>query len=213
MKLMQTLVVCAALVAPPAMAQRWEVGGGVGGGFYTSQDINNPVGSASAKIDTNVAGSAWVGNVGTGHWAGEIRYDFQLGDLALSQGGTKVSFGGQSQAVHYDLQWRFASSESFIQPFVAAGAGVKLYQGTGTQEIYQPLSNYALLTKVQDLTPMVSVGGGLRFKLSTHMVLRVEVHDYLTPFPKKVIAPAANSKVSAGWLEDFVPMVGLSFVN
>jgi hypothetical protein len=213
MKLMQTLVVCAALVAPAAIAQRWEVGGGAGGGFYTSQDVTNPAGSASAKIDTNVAGSVWLDNVGAGHWAGEIRYDYQRGDLALNQGSTKASFGGQSQGMHYDLQWRFASTEAAIQPFVAAGGGIKIYQGTGVQEAYQPLSNFALLTKVQDLTPMVSVGGGLRFKLGTHMVLRVEVHDYLTPFPKKVIAPAANSKIGAGWFEDFVPMVGLSFAN
>jgi hypothetical protein len=36
------------------------------------------------------------------------------------------------------------------------------------------------------------------------------VHDFLTPFPKQVITPAANAKVG-GWLQDFVPMAGLGF--
>jgi hypothetical protein len=213
MKLFRMMAMCAVVSAlPAAMAQRWEVGGGVGGGFYTSQEVTNPVGSASAKIQTNVAGSVWLDNFSSGRWSGELRYDYQRGDLALNQSGTQATFGAQSQAMHYDLQWRFASQEATIQPFVSAGGGVKIYQGTGTQEAYQPLSSFALLTKAQDLTPLISAGGGLRVKLTQHMALRLEVHDFLTPFPKQVIAPAANSKVG-GWLQDFVPMVGLSFVN
>ena len=34
-------------------------------------------------------------------------------------------------------------------------------QGTGAQVAYQPLSNFALLTQQQDLTPLVSAGAGL----------------------------------------------------
>jgi len=73
------------------------------------------------------------------------------------------------------------------------------------------LSNFALLTKDQDLTALASVGAGIKFKLASHLLLRVEVHDYLTPFPKQVIAPAANAKVS-GWLQDIVPSVGLGYI-
>ena len=40
---------------------------------------------------------------------------------------------------------------------------------------------------------------------------RVEVHDFLTPFPKQVIAPNQGAKVG-GWLQDFVPMVGISYL-
>jgi hypothetical protein len=207
------MAACAVLSAlPAAMAQRWEVGGGGGGGFYTSDDVTNPAGSASAKIQTNVAASAWMDNHSSGHWSGELRYDYQRGDLALSQNGTHASFGAQSQAAHYDLQWRFASQEAVIQPFVSAGGGIKIYQGIGTEQVYQPLSNFALLTKAQDLTPLISAGGGVRVKLSQHLALRLEVHDFLTPFPKNVIAPAANSKVG-GLLQDIVPMVGLSYTN
>jgi hypothetical protein len=205
------LVVCAA-VLPAAWGQKWEVGGGVGGGFYTSDNITSPDGSASAKIQTGVAGSVWLGNyTSSGHWGGELRYDYQMGDLQLSSGSQQPSFAARSQDVHYDFLWHFLGGESRVQPFVAFGAGIKFYQGTGTQVVYQPLSNIALLTQAQDMVPMVSAGGGLKFKLATHVLLRLDVHDYLTPFPKQVIAPAAGAK-AGGWIQDWVPMAGIAYV-
>jgi hypothetical protein len=210
MKLARMLVVCAA-VLPAAWGQKWEVGGGVGGGFYTSDNITSPDGSASAKIQSNLAGSVWLGNYTSGKWGGELRYDYQMGDVQLSQGSTQVAFGARTQDLHYDFLWHFTGGESRVQPFVAFGAGIKFYQGTGTQVVYQPLSNIALLTQAEDMVPMVSGGGGLKFRLTPHFILRLDVHDYLTPFPKQVIAPALGAKVG-GWLQDFVPMAGVSFV-
>jgi hypothetical protein len=210
MKLARMLVVCAA-VLPAALAQKWEVGGSVGGGFSTSDDVTSPSGSASAKIQTGLAGSVWVGNYSSGRWGGELRYDYQMGDLELSQGSTQPTFAAHSQDVHYDFLWHFTGGESHIQPFVAVGAGIKIYEGTGTQVVYQPLSNIALLTQARDLVPMASAGFGVKFKLASHLMLRLDVHDYLNPFPKQVIAPAPGAKVS-GWLQDFVPMAGLAFV-
>jgi hypothetical protein len=212
MKILQMLLVGSAVVATPGMAQSWEVGGGVGGGFYTSQTVNSPAGSASAKLQTGLAGSAWLGNTWQGHWSGELRYDYGMSNLALSSGGTSVSFGAHTQQFHYDIAWHATSSESRIRPYVAVGAGVKLYQGTGTQLAYQPLSNFALLTQQQDLTPLVSAGAGVKFQLSPHVQIRMDVHDYLTPFPNKVITPNVGAKVG-GWLQDFVPMIGISYTN
>ncbi len=210
MKLARMLVVCAA-VLPAAWGQKWEVGGSVGGGFYTSSDVSSPAGTASAKIQTGLVGSVWLGSYSShGKWGGEVRYDYQMGDLALSQGSTQPTFAARSQDLHYDFLWHFTGSESRIQPFVAFGAGIKIYQGTGTQVLYQPLSNIALLTQAQDLVPMASGGGGLKFKLTTHLMLRLDVHDYITPFPKQVIAPVTNK--TPGWLQDFVPMAGFAFV-
>jgi len=192
------------------MAQRWEVGGAVGGGFYTSQDVTGAKGSASAKIDTNIAGSAWVGNNRPGRWGGELRFDYQKGDFLLNQGPTQASFGANSYALHYDVLWHFTESEARVRPFVGAGAGIKVYRGTGAEQVFQPLSNFALLTKDQDLTPVVSIAAGIKFALSTHLQFRVEVHDYLTPFPKQVITPALGAKVG-GWLQDIVPAAGLAY--
>jgi hypothetical protein len=76
--------------------------------------------------------------------------------------------------------------------------------------VVQPLSQYALLTKAGDVTGVVSVGGGVKIRLRAHAVLRLDVHDYMSPFPKQVITP--NFGVSGpGWIHDIVPMVAISF--
>jgi hypothetical protein len=212
MRLLNTILLCAVTMAPVALAQRWEFGGGVGGGFYTSRDINSGSGSASANIQTNIAGSAWLDNNGRGHWGGELRYDYQRGDLQLKQGGTQANFSAETHGVHYDVLWHLAPSESAVRPFVGAGAGIKVYHGTGAEVAFQPLSSFALLTKAQDVTPLVSVGGGIKFNVGGRWQLRVEVHDFATPFPKKVITPNLGAKVS-GWVHDIVPMVGLSYIS
>jgi outer membrane protein W len=212
MRILSTVFVCSAALALPVMAQKWEVGGGVGGGFYTSQDVSLNGSSASAKIQTGLAGGAWFANNGQGHWSGELRYEYQMGNLALSSGGTTATLAAHTQQFHYDLMWHATPSESRIRPYVSAGAGIKLFNGTGAQVAYQPLSNYALLTAQQDLRPLVSVGGGVKFQISEHVQLRLDVRDYLTPFPKGVITPNVGAKVG-GWLMDFVPMVGISYTN
>lgn len=213
MKSFRMLGVCLGVALAPMMfAQRWELGGGAGGGFYTSENVTAAGSSASAKIDSNVAASLWLGNSRADHWGGELRGDFQLGSLDLSQGGTQATFAGRSYAFHYDVLWHATPYGSKIRPFVAVGAGVKIYQGTGAQVAYQQLSNFALLTQGQDLTPLISVGGGVKMQLSPHVQLRAELHDYLTTFPKQVIAPAQGAKIG-GWLNDFVPSVGIAYTS
>ena len=211
MKMARMLVVCFAVSLIPAMAQNWELGGTVGGGFYTSQDVTAPGASASAKIQSNFAGSTWLANNSQGRWGGELRYDYQRGALQLSGSGMQATFGAESHAAHYDFVWHGAPSTSKIKPFLAVGAGVKVYRGTGTEVVYQPLSNLALLTKARDLTPLISVGGGFRIPLTPHTNFQVEVHDYMTSFPTKVITPNTGAKVG-GWLQDFVPMAGITYV-
>jgi len=196
-------------VAPAALAQKWEVGVGGGGNFYTSQSFTNPAGSADAKLGNGFIVSAWLGNNSGRLLGGELRYDYEQSDLKLSSGGTNVSFGAHTNAIHYDFLLNFAGHEARVSPFVAAGAGVKVYSGTGKEQAFQPLSNIALLTKTNELKPMVSVGGGVKFKITSAVQFRAEVHDYLTPFPKGVIAPAQGTKVG-GWLSDFVAMAGLA---
>jgi hypothetical protein len=41
--------------------------------------------------------------------------------------------------------------------------------------------------------------------------VRVEVRDYFSSFPTKVIAPAPGAHLS-GWLNDIVPMVSITFL-
>jgi len=88
---------------------------------------------------------------------------------------------------------------------------MKLYTGTGHEVTYQPLETIALLTKTQQIKPMISVGGGIKMILAPRLVLRAEVRDYITTFPNKIIVPIPGTKAS-GWLNDFVPMVGISYI-
>ena len=211
MKLVRLFVVCsAAAVLPAAMAQKWEFGMGAGGGFYTSQDVSLGSDSASAKFKTNVAVSTWIGNNINDRWGGELRYGYQIGDAQLKRGSTEAVFGAESHTIDYSFLYHTRPSESSVRPFISAGAGVKFYRGTGTEQVFQSLSQYALLSKVGDVTGVASIGGGVKVKLGTHAWLRLDVHDYMSPFPKQVIAPNVGANVE-GWLHDIVPMVAISF--
>ena len=213
MKLVRLSVVCfAAAMLPAAMAQKWEVGVGGGGGFYTSQDVTLGSTSAAANLKTNLVLSAWVGQNITDRWGGELRYSYQPGDLQLKQNSTQATFGAETHTVNYNFLWHARPSEATVRPFLSGGAGIKFFQGTGTETETQNLSQYALLTKANDLTAVVSVGGGVKVKLGAHAWLRMDVHDYMSPFPKQVITPNAGATVG-GWLHDIVPMVAVSFGN
>ena len=205
------LFAAAVMCAPVALAQKWEVGVGVGGAFYNSQTFTSSAGNANASLGMGFVASAWVGNNPKAHFGGELRYDFGSSDLKLSSGGTTATFGGVTHAIHYDIVWHFSSDESSVRPFIAAGAGVKDYVGTGNEIPNQQLQSIGLLTKTSQITPLISVGGGVKMRIGTRAQLRLEVHDYLTPFPNKVIAPALGAKGGSGWLMDFVPMVAISF--
>jgi hypothetical protein len=203
-------MIFALCAAPALLAQSWEVGVAGGGSFYTSQTVQNPAGNGSAGLANGFGVSGWLGNNLSNMLGGELRYDYEHSDLRVSSGGNTVNFGGMTNAVHYDFLMHFAPSEAAVRPFVAAGAGAKFYSGTGTELPFQPLSNLALLTKTTQFEPVVSVGAGLKFSLSKSTLLRLEVHDYLSPFPTNVIAPAQGSKIG-GWLQDIVVSAGLSF--
>jgi hypothetical protein len=211
MKLVRLFAVCsAAAMLPAAMAQKWEVGMGAGAGIYTPQDVTLGSTSASAKFQTNAAFSVWIGqNIGD-HWGGELRYSYGLGDAQLKQNSTTASFGAEAHTINYSFLLYTKPSESKIRPFVDAGAGIKFYRGTGTEAVTQPLSQYALLTQAGDLTPVVSVGGGVKVRLGTHAWLRFDVHDYMSTFPKQVITPNFGAS-AGGWMHDIVPMVSVSF--
>jgi outer membrane protein W len=200
-----------AVATPAAFAQKWEVGFGAGGSFLTSETVTNPAGNAEATRNPGLAVSAWLDNtIGSGLFGGELRYDHENGDLKLSSNGTSVTFGSQSNAIHYDFLYNFTSSESAVRPYVAAGGGVKWYSGTGTEQVAQPLSNIAVFSDVRDMRALVSVGAGVKFNIAKSTLLRLEVHDYLTPFPSTLIAPVGGSTVG-GWIQDFVVSAGLSF--
>lgn len=193
-----------------AFAQQWEIGGNAGGSFLPGVTVSGPMGSATTGFQTGVAAGAWIGQTISRHIGGEIRYNFMQSNLKLSSGGTSTTFSGNTHAIYYDVLIRSSRRESRAQLYAAVGGGMKIFRGTGKEAASQPLSQFAYLTKTQTVKPMLSVGGGVKFKVSPHMNMRVEVRDFLTPFPKEVITPAPGAKIGS-MLHNIVPLVGISY--
>ena len=203
-----TLFVLAAGVT--CFAQQWEFGGLGGGSFVPGAAVSSPFGSATAGFQTGAAAGAFAGQNLYPHISGEVRYEFLQSNLQLSSGGNSASFSGVAHMIHYDVLYHSNRKGSRTQYFAAAGAGMKIFDGTGQQEAYQPLSQYAYFTRTRVLKPMWDVGGGMKYALSPRMILRTEIRDFMTMFPKDLIAPAPGAKFG-GLLHNFVPMVGISY--
>jgi len=193
------------------VAQNWEIGGAGGTGIYRNASVANPAGSAEIGFATQWAGGVVIGENLYRRLGGEFRYTFRDGDLRLQNGGQEASMEGRAHALHYDLLMHATPREAKVRPFGALGGGIKVYQGTGKEAAFQPLSSFALLTKTDQGEPLLSFGGGVKVWLSRHATVRVDVRDYVTPTPERLFAPRAGGKIN-GWLHDVVPLVGLSYV-
>lgn len=193
------------------LAQQYEIGGFAGAGFATGSSVTSPAGTATAGFKPGASFGGFLGHRMYPRLSGEIRYGFLMHDLRLRSGGLEPSFKAQAHALHYDVLFHTRDNDASVQPFVAAGGGGMIYRGTGREAAYQPLGNeFAYFTKTQEIKLMISAGAGVRARLGERLWLRVEFRDYLTPFPKKVIAPALGSRVG-GWVQNIVPMAAISY--
>jgi hypothetical protein len=194
-----------------ALAQEYEIGGLGGAGFMRGIGVTGARGSASTGLAPGFSAGMVVGNDMYPHLSGEIRYLFRDSNLQLSSGGSRVTFSAVSHLVHYDLLFFPSARRSKARPFVAGGAGARVFRGTGRETAFQPLIEYAALTRTQEVKPVISVGAGIRMDLSPRLRFRAEFRDYLSPFPKQLIAPVGGAKI-AGWLHDVMPLAGISYV-
>ena len=192
-----------------ANAQGGEVGFAGGGSFYINQTVKAEAGEIKAGFEPGFAVSAWGGHNMHRYVGGEVRYMFQQQDMKLDGSGEKVTFSGRSHAVHYNVLIHTASTDSNVRPFFAVGGGIKGFQGTGTESVDQPLQEFALLSKTTEWKPLIVFGGGVKFAVSESVLLRVEVYNYMSQTPKKVIAPAPGASIGS-WFHNLVPMFGLS---
>jgi hypothetical protein len=191
------------------VAQEYEISAAAGYGFSRNASITRGSETATTGFRRGFAASVAAGNQMHRYLGGELRYTYRDNDPKVSSGGQDFTFPGKAHIVHYDALLGPASSESRVQPYIAFGGGIKIYQGTGTEQEFQPLERFAVLTKTQEVLPMVSLGAGVRFRIANHAFLRFDFRDYLTPFPSRVIMPAPGAALS-GWMHDFTPMVGIS---
>lgn len=204
------LSACAPLAYSQKIEMPWEAG--VEGGFswHSSKSVSSSGSSATAGIKEGIAVSGHLGHNMYRLVSGEIRYTFQKHDLDLAAGGTKVGFAAQSHALHYDLLIHGAPASAKVRPFVAVGGGIRYFRGTGTEAPFQPLSQYAILTKTNEWLGMGAVGGGAKWRISDRVIFRAEVRYYITQFPDQVIAPSSGAGLK-GWLHNLVPMAGISY--
>jgi hypothetical protein len=197
--------------APSLLAQRWEIGAGAAGTFYTSRTVSAGSLKANAGFNSGWGTAAWLGNDINNWVGGEIRYMYQQNELKLQEGGTTYNFGGRTNTIHYDFLLYGAPRGKKVRPFVAFGAGMRGYSGTGREIPVQPLSRFAFLTRTSEWVPLVSLGAGIKFISTKRLAFRAEFRDYLTPVPSEVITPAPGAKIS-GWYNNFVALFGVSLL-
>jgi len=198
------------LAARSCLGQTWSLGGPAGGGFYHDATITNGSGSAQAGFEPRIALSAVLGqNVGN-YFGGELRYTFRDGNSELKSGGQAVNMDAEAQAVHYDFLVYATPRNRKLRPYAAVGGGIKYYMATGAENAYQPLSNFAYLTHANEVEGLLSAGGGLKYSINEHWLIRVDFRYYGTPFPDQLFVPAAGAKIN-GWLHDFVPLAGVDW--
>ena len=73
----------------------------------------------------------------------------------------------------------------------------------------QPLQRLALLTNTYETKGLGSAGAGIKAAAGRRLMVRMEVRDLITPFPRKVIAEAPGAKIS-GLLHQIVVMGGIA---
>jgi opacity protein-like surface antigen len=196
--------------ASAAMAQpQWELGGVIGYGWYRNGTIFGSGATAQAGIRNRFVAGAVLGEQPYEYLSGEIRYVYQDGHPFLSSGGQKYDVQGQSHTITYDFLVHLRPRASRWQPFVAAGVGGKDYVIAGPVPANPAFSNLGRITTQDQWKFVFDVGGGVKYRLFEHVLLRVDFRDYMTTFPKQQIAPAAGN-TARGIFQQFTPMFGVS---
>jgi hypothetical protein len=193
-------------------AQEWEVGVAAGYSFYNNATIGNPVTglSASAGFHQGFAASAIFGQNMYEYVGGELRYMFLAGNPELRFQDARATMHGYTNLVVYDVLVHLKPRDSKVRPFLAAGAGIKIFTGTSTQFLGQPLTEFAVLRPLQEVEPAVSVGGGIKFRVSRHALLRADFRTFMSPLPNQLFRSTGFSEIR-GWVYNFVPQIGIGY--
>jgi hypothetical protein len=217
MRLIFCVIALAFAVPPLGIAQRWEIGGLGGYGWYLNSTVSNSVAyNPALSADTGFLSRATLGVVfaenHSHHWGGEIRWLYQGGGPQIQLNQATTSMRGYSNLVTYDFVVYPVRGESGVRPYLAGGAGVKAYTASDFRFInQQPTAGLAVLRPVTQAEPAISVGGGLKYSMTKHAQFRVDFRIYFTPTPNDVIR-ATGPSVIHGWLSELVPAAGFSYV-
>jgi opacity protein-like surface antigen len=199
------------LLPGAAFGQPYEIGANVGYGFYRSGTIYSDSGTAQAGIRNRFAAGILLGDEFSNYVSAEFRYLYHDGHPYLQAPGVKSDIQGQSDALTGELLFHFKPRERRLRPFLSGGSGAKEYIIAGPEPFPQPIPQIASLTANDVWKVVFSVGGGVKFRPIPHMLLRVELRDYLTTFPRQQIVPAAHN-TARGIFAQFTPLFGVSYV-
>jgi hypothetical protein len=200
------------LLASPGLAQQYEIGALGLISDYTSVNVANATQSGTVGPAFGFSGGFILGQMMNNRWGGEFRYIYFRNDLELKAGSGDADLGGQSHAIHYDVLYYFADPDVSVRPYVAGGFGMKYYQGTGSEDPFQPSSNLALLTKTGEVMPAADFGVGVKWRIGSKTTFRLEFRDYITGVPQKVIAAAPGAEIDGSILHHWAPFFGITWV-
>jgi hypothetical protein len=200
-------------LSPMCLAQQWEFGATSGYSFYTNASIGNPIAeqSASAGFRPGYTLGAVFGENLYNYVGGELRYLFLWGTPQINFQGTRATMAGYTNLVVYDVLVHMASRDSSVRPYLAAGAGIKVYGGTSAGSLMQPLTQFAVLRPLTQVEPAVSVGGGLKYLVARHALLRADFRAYMSALPNHLFRTTGVSEIR-GWVYNFVPQVGVGYL-
>ena len=208
--MLKKLALIGLLAAGVACAQEWEVGAIGGFGYAPHLTVSKGSTSAETGLASGPVVGVFAGDDMYKFWSGELRYLYRFDDLKLSSGSVKApNFGAHTHIITADFLGHFRPTGSTFRPFIAFGGGAKFMVGSGIESAGQPLGSYAAFTATHELLPVADIGGGVKIDLHKNLRLRVEMRDYISPAPNKVITPAPGASLG-GVLNDFQGMVGLS---
>ncbi len=200
----------AILFAACAFGQQFEIGATAGYGIYNDGTIFSSYGTADAGIRNRFAAGILIGEDFSNYVSGEFNYLYHDGHPFLQAPGVKTDIQGNSDALTYGLLFHFKPREHRWRPFLAGSTGAKEYVVAGPAPYPQPIPQIASLTTNDVWKVAFSVGGGIKYRLIPHMLLRAEFRDYLTTFPRQEIVPAPHN-TARGIFEQFTPLFGVSY--
>lgn len=198
------------LFAGAAFGQQYEIGADIGYGFYRNGSIYSASGTAQAGIRNRFAAGVILGDDFSKYVSVEFNYLYHDGHPFLQAPGVKSDIQGQSDAMTGSLLFHLKTREHRWRPFLAGGFGAKEYIVAGPEPFPQPIPQIASLTANDVWKVVFSVGGGVKYRLLPHMLLRAEFRDYLTTFPRQQIVPAPHN-TARGVFEQFTPLFGVSY--
>jgi hypothetical protein len=198
------------ILVSTCFAQQYEVGADIGYGIYRDGSIYSSGITAQAGIRNRFAAGIVLGDELSKYISVEFHYLYHDGHPFLEAGGIKSDIQGQSHALTTDLLFYFKLPERRWRPFLDGGLGAKDYVIAGPEPFPQPFPQLGSLTANDVWKVAFSVGGGVKFRLRPHMLLRADFRDYLTTFPRQQIVPAPHN-TARGIFEQFTPLVGISY--